>query len=389
MRLYEHEGKSLLAQAGILVPQQLTLQPLSDLTPPETFPAILKAQVLHGNRAHQGLIKIVKSESEWQEVIDSWKSTLEPTTVILQETVVSFDQEFYLTLRYDTRPRRPVLMFSATGGTGIEERGESLKMLPLEIGTLLPEIHPSISQAWLEQLFQTFLDRDCTLIEINPLIITENGPMALDAKIELDDTAVFRHPEWAELYPPRTLFARQPTQREQAAKHVNAADHRGIAGASYFEFDGTIGVLASGGGASQLAMDALLASGLKPANYTEYSGNPPREKVAELTKVVMSHDNLEGLWVVGGHANFTDIYETLMGVIDGVEAMHPPTGFPIIIRRGGPRLEEAFVAVQKRAEELKLTVKLYDSSFPITDTVGVLQNAVHIFREESHVYSAA
>lgn len=389
MRLYEHEGKSLLAKNGVTVPLQLTLQQLSDLTLPEAFPVILKAQVLHGNRAHQGMIKIVKSASEWQEVIHAWKSSLEHSTVILQETVVAFDQEFYLTLRYDTRPRRPVLLFSATGGTGIEERANSLQMILLEIGAPLPNIHPEIPQAWLEQLFQTFLDQDCTLIEINPLILTQNGPMALDAKVELDDTAVFRHPEWAEVYPPRTLFARQPTQREQAAKQVNAADHRGIAGASYFEFDGTIGVLASGGGASQLAMDALLASGLKPANYTEYSGNPPREKVAALTKVVMSHDNLEGLWVVGGHANFTDIYETLMGVIDGVEAMNPPAGFPIIIRRGGPRLEEAFAAVKKRAAELRLTVKLYDSSFPITDTVGVLQAAVTTFRKETDVHPLA
>jgi ATP-citrate lyase beta-subunit len=389
MRLYEHEGKALLSQAGILTPTSIQRASVTALTPQSTFPVVLKAQVLHGNRAHDGLIQIVPDLTRWQAVVEEWKTKLSPETEVLQEEAIKFEEEIYLTFRYDTRPRRPVILFSASGGTGIEQRGESLQLIPIEIGQPLPVLDPRIPQEWLEKLFATFLEQDCTLIEINPLVVSPNGLMALDAKVELDDTASFRHPEWEQLYPPRTLFARQPTQREQEAKQVNAADHRGVAGASYFEFEGTIGVLASGGGASQLAMDALLASGLKPANYTEYSGNPPREKVAALTKVVMSHANLEGLWVVGGHANFTDIYETLMGVIDGVEVAKPPTGFPIIIRRGGPRLEEAFVAVRQRATELGLTVHLYDSNFPITDTVGVLQTAVNTFREERNVNSAA
>lgn len=387
MRLYEHEGKDLLAQAGVAVPARIQLATLADLTPPATFPIILKAQVLHGNRADQGLIQIVKNLAEWQGVVDVWKTKLDPAVQVLQENLVDIKHEWYLTFRYDTRPRRPVVLFSATGGTGIEHRGDSLEMVVLEIGQPVPELHPDLPTQWVNDLFQTFLKNDCTLMEINPLVPTSAGLVALDAKIELDDTAAFRHPEWEELYPPRTLFARQPTQREQQAKQVNAMDHRGVAGASYFEFDGTIGVLASGGGASQLAMDALLASGLKPANYTEYSGNPPREKVTALTEVVMSQPNLEALWVIGGHANFTDIYETLMAVLDGVEASKPVKGFPIIIRRGGPRQDEAFVAVRQRTEALGLTVHLFDSSFPITDTVGVLETAVATFRrfkQESH-----
>lgn len=381
MRLYEYEGKHILSQAGVLIPESLQRAPLAQLTQPAAFPVVLKAQVLHGNRAHQGLIQIIKDQTSWDATLTDWQTKISPETQVLVEEAIAFSQELYLTLRYDTRPRSAVLLFSASGGTGIEQRGESLQMIPLRLGEPVPEVHPDVPQAWLQKLFEAFLANDCTLMEINPLVKTEEGLMALDAKVELDETAAFRHPEWEELYPPRTLFARQPTPRELEAKQVNASDHRGIAGASYFEFSGSIGVLASGGGASQLAMDALLASGLEPANYTEYSGNPPREKVAALTKVVMSHDNLEALWVVGGHANFTDIYETLMGVIDGVEAAKPPTGFPIIIRRGGPRQEEAFQAVEQRSKELGLTVHLFNSGFPLTDTVGVLQTAVEHFRQ--------
>ncbi len=104
--------------------------------------------------------------------------------------------------------------------------------------------------------------------------------------------------------------------------------------------------MASGGGGSLTALDALLVAGGKPANYTEYSGNPPKEKVEKLAKVVMSREGLAGLWVVGAIANFTDIYETLSGLMEGLRKAEKDLGkkfdFPIVIRRGGPRDKEAF-----------------------------------------------
>jgi succinyl-CoA synthetase beta subunit len=104
--------------------------------------------------------------------------------------------------------------------------------------------------------------------------------------------------------------------------------------------------MSSGGGASLTAMDALIKNGGKPANYTEYSGNPSKEKVQKLTKVVLSKPDLHGLWIVGAVANFTDVYETLSGIIEGLRETEKELGrkfdFPIVIRRGGPRDKEAF-----------------------------------------------
>lgn len=388
MRLYEYEAKQLFAKNGFTVPKQLQLAPLEQLT--YTEPCALKAQVLFGNRKEKGLIELCKTQKEFESAkarLQKALTTLElpPSTLFLSEALSDCKEELYFALRYDTVHRLPVIMFTAEGGSGIEERSKESEpqLFPLTQlqDTKLPELHPALSTEFIKQLIEVFFAQDLTLLEINPLVISQNGQlMALDGKVELDDTAAFRHPEWEQNYPPRTLFQREPTQNELRAKAVNAMDHRGVAGASYLDFDGTIGILASGGGASLLAMDALLATSLKPANYTEYSGNPTREKVKGLSEIVLSRKNLEGLWVIGGHANFTDIYETLMGVMDAVEAAKLPAGFPIVIRRGGPRTEEAFVELAQRAKTLGLHIETFDSQYPITDTVLVLEKAVQAYR---------
>lgn len=398
MRLYEHEAKTLLQAAGFAIPEPLgrfTVSQLVNNPSEHPFPYALKGQVLFGNRLQAGFIHLVHSPEEHatatQTLLSSTASKqLDPAqTEVLLETFIPFTNAYYLAVRYDTRYRLPVLLFSQQGGTGIEQRGHSgeLEMqtypLPQLQNSPLPELPIALQPNWLKNLLELFFAHDMTLLEINPLVLDATGtPVILDCKLELDDTAAYRHREW-EQYPARTLFTRQPTQREQQAKAVNASDHRGIAGAAYFEFPGSVGILASGGGASLLAMDALLASGLQPANYTEYSGNPPREKVAALTEVVLSQPNLEGLWVIGGHANFTDIYETLMGVMDGVESVQLPAGFPIIIRRGGPRQDEAFIALKQRAEQLNVHIETFDSITPITSTLEPLVQAIHARRHSS------
>lgn len=387
MRLFEYEGKQLLGKAGVAVPEVIAVDSLDSIVFSE--PCVLKAQVLFGNRWKKGLIQPCLEKKLWPEAVKNLRAALRKNkltteTKVLVEPLVKFGQEMYLALRYDTHSRLPVLNFDPAGGSGIEERaGKSqLQEFSLEDGALSkpPAIHAEIHQDWLKALIDAFFTNDLTLLEINPLVLYKGAPLALDAKVELEDTAAFRHPEWQE-YPPRSFFQRQPTKNELAAKTVNAMDHRGAAGASYFDLPGTIGILASGGGASQLAMDALLASGLEPANYTEYSGNPPREKVKALADIVLSNPKLEGLWVVGGHANFTDIYETLMGVFDAIENADLPPGFPVVIRRGGPRTEEAYSELRRRTKKSTIKLELFDSQFPLTDTVPVLQKMVEEFRK--------
>ncbi len=385
MRLYEHEGKSLLGQYGLSIPSSV-LTSVNDGSLFQFFPVVAKAQVLFGNRAEKKLIQIIPSQDQAQLQFDTLKQSLasllprSETIKILWEPLVPFSEEWYLSIRYDTQTRLPVVWFTTKGGTGIETRltAQDFQILPLEklAQTPLPVLQPEIPNDWLKTIVHAFFAEDMTLLEINPLVIANGRPLILDAKIELDDSAHFRHPEWTDLYPPRTLFTREPTLAEQQAKQINALDHRGVAGASYFDFDGSVAVIGSGGGASILAMDTLLTTTLQPANYTEYSGNPSREKVAALTKLVLQKPNLQGLWVVGGHANFTDQYETLMGIFDGLENSQLPQNFPVVIRRGGPRLEEAFAALKQRAASLSIQLRLFSSETPIPESAFALEKLV-------------
>ena len=123
-------------------------------------------------------------------------------------------------------------------------------------------------------------------------------------------------------------------------------------------------------------MDGLLEHGLQPANYTEYSGNPSRDKVRELTELVLSIQTLEALYVVGSNASFTDIFETLSGVVDGLLASNWEQQFPVIIRRGGPRWEEAFEMVRTRLDPTRFAVTLLGPTVPILDTIPALKTAL-------------
>ena len=401
MRLYEFEGKKLLVAAGFVAPssQMMSCDSLLEDISKLSFPFFAKVQILGGNRAQRGGVvrfekeqkqEAVKTIHEWLN--NGWNGE-KIEYILIEQAIQNIKKEHYLALRWDTTTRGPAVLYSVYGGSGIEERQKrekaktehSLRTYPIDIkfaDQSLQEIatkifpHNTNGKGILQKLWQAFYTNDATLVEMNPLFeLTDGTFVAGDAKIDLDDLAAFRHREW-EPYPKRTPFSRLPTAMEEEAKNINAMDHRGVAGASFFEFDGDIGIMASGGGASLLVMDALMASGLKPTNYTEYSGNPSREKVAALTKLVLSKPGLKGLLVIGGNANFTDIFETLAGVMDGLESIEPKIKFPIVVRRGGPRWQEAFEMVRKRAAEKHLNITLFGPETSMLEAVPVFVKKV-------------
>lgn len=381
MILYEYEGKKLLFDAGIDIPesQLLTNEAQEVVIKP---PFVLKAQVLSGKRADVGGIVMINDESNIQkELNDLFHETINKEKVekILVEKKIEIESEYYLSISYDTDTRSPIITFSESGGTGIEER--QAKVIPLNILDFIKSkgeekalslsshdskehviptgvegslddarddklLDSNVPDELIEKLIKLFFTQDMTLLEINPLVKSKDGRfLALDAKVKLDDDAKKRHEDWD--YKPRTPGGRTPTKNEIAAKQIDEGDYRGTAGSAYFDLDGDIAILSSGGGISLTAMDALINAGGKPANFTEYSGNPPKEKVVKLTKIVLNKPNIHGLWVVGTvAANFTDIFETLSGLIEGLreaeKELDTKFNFPIVIRRGGPRQEEAY-----------------------------------------------
>jgi succinyl-CoA synthetase beta subunit len=130
-------------------------------------------------------------------------------------------------------------------------------------------------------------------------------------------------------------------------------------------------------------MDALIKNGGKPANYTEYSGNPSKEKVQKLTKIVLSKPDLNGLWIVGAVANFTDVYETLSGIIEGLRETEKELGrkfdFPIVIRRGGPRDKEAFEMLRQVKD---FDLHLYGEETSISQSAEIMAKLAKDYAEK-------
>lgn len=382
MILYEFEGKKILIRAGITVPTSQLLDSPTDQIGLK-YPIVLKAQVLSGKRKDAGGILFADNEEEAQRAVKELfgkEINNEKVNQVLAEEKAEIDKEYYFSLSYDTDLRSPIISFSESGGTGIEDRG--VQVFPinlLEIEKTLPDI---LNQEFLITLIKLFFEIDATLLEINPLIKTKSGElMALDAKVKLDDSAQGRHKDWD--FPPRSAPGHTPTKREIEAKKIDEGDYKGVAGSAFFDIDGDIAVMSSGGGASLTAMDALIKNGGKPANYTEYSGNPSREKVQKLTKVVLSKSNLHGLWIVGAVANFTDVYETLSGIIEGLREVEKELGrkfdFPIVIRRGGPRDKEAFEMLR---EVKDFDLHLYGEETSISQSAEIMAKLAREYAEK-------
>jgi citryl-CoA synthetase large subunit len=369
VKLYEYEAKNLLEKKGIQVPSKKGEE------------MVVKAQVLANDRASYGGIKFADTIDEAEEIAEVMKGTEinghQVKNVLIEERV-DFDKEYYIGFLYDTDSRRPVLLFSKEGGTGVEDREVSKLLLEQDISANDFERFlrsNSVENAerlaeTVQKLFSVFLDEDMRMLEINPLVSVDGKFVALDAMIDLENDASFRH-EWD--YPDRSVMARDKTEREKRAEKIDEDDHRGVAG-KYTELDGNIGMMLAGGGASLTNMDALIEYGGEPANYTEYGGNPPTEKVYKLSKVIMSKPGLKGLWHAGGTANNTDIYRTMKGFCQALEEEKPD--YPIVIRRDGPNADKAFELLRETRDKLDLDMKLYRNDTPMTKTAEVLMEMV-------------
>ncbi len=386
MILYEFEGKKLLKDAGIDVPDGQVISGSVGQLVGVSVPVVLKAQVLSGKRAQAGGIVVVKDLSlityHLSQLFEKTINKEKVEKVLVEKLLEHEGSEYYFSISYDTDTRGPVLTISESGGTGVEEREvKTFAIDPLEMKLEVSNLRLEVDSEVIEKLIKLFFDQDLTLLEINPLVKSKDGRwFALDAKIKLDDSALSRHGEWK--FEPRSAPGHTPTEGEIEAKKIDEGDYRGVAGSTYFDLEGgDIAILSSGGGVSLTAMDALIAESGKPANFTEYSGNPPKEKVVKLTKIVLGKPNIHGLWVIGTvAANFTDIYETLSGFIEGLKELKQEgmnLDFPIVIRRGGPRDKEAFEMLRE-VKDFSLILQSEETS---------IEESAKVMAEEAREYA--
>jgi citryl-CoA synthetase large subunit len=383
MNIYEFEGKQVLQKHGITIPKGIVVRRGDDVASLYkalgALQVVVKAQVLSGKRGKNNGIVFCSTADEVVRVCDQLFTTTirgQYVASVLIEEKIAIAREEYVSIVYDTTSQQPLLLYSAEGGMDIEEvPTEKIVRAPLDVR--MPELKSSLlpESDVFQKIWNCFLAEDARQIEINPLVVTTDGRyVAADAKIALDDDAFYRHEEWGQLEP-RTMMGRLPTEREIQVKKIDEGEgyYRGTAG-KYIEMDGDIAILFSGGGASIANMDALIKAGLKPANYTEYSGNPPREKVRELAKIVLSKPGLRGLWIAGGVANFTNIAETFHGIVDALDEIKPK--YPIVIRRAGPFEEEGMQLMKSCAERNGLVMHFFGKETSMSDTAGILARLI-------------
>ncbi len=397
MKLYEFEGHKILTKAGVMSPFFVTCSNLEEVREARKrlkFPIVAKVQVLSGKRRKEGGVEIFKTEKKLFDFCrDKFGSDFggEEVRFINLVEKVEIEEEYYASITYDTVSKLPFLLFSKEGGVDIEEvkfkdpeailkidinpvKGPSEKDLKKIVGADLKLVDFCL------RLWDAFWRYDCRLVEVNPIAKVKDGYRAVDAKIILDDNGLSRQRGLDVL--PKGAVSAMATKREIDAKKIDEEDYRGSAGSTFIEFGGPprfageagsprgeagdIAILASGGGASLLVMDAVVAAGGKPANYTEYSGNPPREKVEKLTKITLAKEGINGCLVAGAVANFTDVFETLSGFAQALKSVKPKPNYPIVIRRGGPRQVEAYQMLEKLVADEGFDIHLFGPETPIS-----------------------
>jgi len=398
MNLYEFEGKNIFEKYGIKIPRGVVVRRGEDFAAAYTTlgvpEVVVKAQVLSGKRGKGGGIQFASNAEEVIKACDeifAMNLRGQYVAAVRIEEKLHIAEEHYLSITYDTNKKQPVLIYSREGGMDIEDVPEdkiTKQLLDIRKENFEDFIQrPSIAAGELvalavdggdrellniqSKLWQIFLKEDTRIVEINPLVKTAEGEwFAADAKIAIDDDAFFRHKEW-ETLEPRTMLGRLPTEREIEAKKIDEGEayYRGTAG-KYIEMDGDIALILNGGGASIANMDAIINEGLHPANYTEYSGNPPREKVHALAKVVLSKPGIRALWMCGVVANFTNMKETFLGIIDVLDELKP--NYPIVVRRDGPESVEAIQLVEECAKRNNLKLKIFNKDMSMTESARVL-----------------
>lgn len=383
MKLYEFESKKIAAKYGFTIP-------IGTLAtkPEEVTNLVIKAQVLAGKRGKAGAVKVCKDLDEAKkaakEILGS-KVLGETVKSVYCEEPCKIKEEYFISMTYDQKQKQPVLIICKDGGVDIEELAKTNpeKIVKLHInaveGLQAYQAREATKKAGFTgpliggvadecvKLWRMFSTEDCTIAEINPLCLNEEGKLiAVGTAAIIDDDAYYRAKQ---KFPERSAYDRAPTARELEAKKIDEGDHRGIAG-KYIELDGDIGMMTSGGGGSLTNFDALLGKGGKPANFTEYGGNPPTEKMYKLTKVIATKPGLNGLWIVGGIANNTRVDVTFEGIAQALREIKPK--YPIVIRRAGPGEKEGLQIMRDLGKELGLDIEVYGADMRMTATAEIM-----------------
>lgn len=355
MNIHEYQAKDVLKRYGVVVPQgkvaftveeavQAAKEIGSDVT-------VVKAQIHAGGRGKAGGVKIAKSLDE----VRTYAEQLLGKTLVTHQTGpegkavkrllieqgCDIQKEYYVGMVIDRSSGRIAVMASAEGGTEIEDVAANtpekiftetidpaVGLQPFQARKLayaigIPKELVNKSVKFMLGLYDAFVEKDCSLAEINPLVVTGDGEvMALDAKINFDDNALYRHPDIVEL---RDLDEEDP-------KEIEASKHD----LSYIRLDGNIGCMVNGAGLAMATMDIIKYYGGEPANFLDVGGGASTEKVTEAFKIILADEKVKGILVnIFGGIMKCDVIAT--GVVEAAKQVGLDR--PLVVRLEGTNVE--------------------------------------------------
>lgn len=380
-RLHEHQGKAILAKAGLRVPRGRVVQ-----SPEEAVraaqdlggPVMVKVQAWTTGRAAAGGIAKAKTPGEaGGHAARMLAMTFGrfPVTEVLIEECLPITREFFVSLALSERDRAPVLILSAAGGSGVEERAASARTLPCRASAgpdakalaeavaslgAGPEASRELERA-VRLVFDVARAIDARSLEINPLVITDTGAVfAADCRVTIDDYAVARRPELG------IEIAREldhpPTALERAAYRIEQEDHRGtfffaqMNTAAATGSKGLIGFHGAGGGGSMMSMDAITAEGFTVANFCDTSGNPSPAKVYRAARTILEQPGLVGYFGSGSGVANQEQFWSAYGLAKAFWELE--LDIPAVIRLGGNTEDRAVEILQESCKAAGLSAKV-------------------------------
>jgi len=348
MKIHEYQSKRIFAKYGVPIPNgKVAIAPKDarDIAKDLGGRVIIKSQVLVGGRGKAGGVKLANTPEEAEKyAADILGMDIKGLTVrkVLIDEAANIKSEIYLGITNDRAKRMPVMMVSAEGGVEIEEvaRLTPEKIIKVHINPLLGlqgyqirDIAASIElprKNWKEfgviasGLWQAYNKSDATLAEINPLVITdEETLLAVDGKMLIDDSAIFRHPDIAEM---------RDTDVEAEAETI-AREHD----LSYIKLDGEIGCMVNGAGLAMTTMDIVKLFGGSPANFLDIGGGADAEKVGAAFRIILSDPNVKVV-LINIFGGITRCDEVAKGVLEAIDEVKPDV--PMVVRLVGTNAEE-------------------------------------------------
>jgi succinyl-CoA synthetase beta subunit len=348
VKLHEYQSKRIFSEYGVPIPRgDVAASPAEarEIAKQLGGPVVIKSQVLVGGRGKAGGIKLAKDADEAEELTKQILGMNIKGLIVdkvLVDEAADIKEEIYLGIVIDRALQKPAIIASAEGGVEIEEvattNPDAIIRLPVDPQVGLMDYQArdlafdlGLRRAFINQfvkivkgLYQAFVNCDASLAEINPLVVTgAERLVAVDGKIVLDDNALFRHADLAEL---RDVQEESPSEREAR-----------LAGLSYVKLDGEIGCMVNGAGLAMATMDIIKQYGGEPANFLDIGGGAKADKVAAALRIILSDPKVKAVLfnIFGG---ITRCDEVARGILEALEEVK--TNVPMVARLVGTNEEE-------------------------------------------------